>query len=79
MTLDELALEIQRALQNRDATSDRRQLPDMHNVIVRVLREYVAEHELEMMRQLNAWTIEREKLLHRIRELEARIEELNRH
>jgi hypothetical protein len=61
MTLDELALEIQRALQHRDATSDRRHLPDMHSVIVRVLGEYVAEHE------------------RRIEELEARIEELNKH
>jgi hypothetical protein len=57
-------------LQHRDATSDRRHLPDMHSVISRVLGEYVAEHELEMMRQVNAWNIEREKLLHRIRELE---------
>jgi hypothetical protein len=70
MTLDELALEIQRALQHRDATSDRRHLPDMHSVIVRVLSEYLAEHELEMMRQVNAWNIERAKLLHQIKELE---------
>ncbi len=61
MTIDELALEIQRALQHRDATSDRRHLPDMHSVISRVLGEYVAEHE------------------RRIEELEARIEELNKH
>jgi hypothetical protein len=61
MTLDELALEIQRALQHRDATSDRRHLPDMHSVIARVLSEYVAEHE------------------RKVEELEARIEELNKH
>jgi predicted ribosome quality control (RQC) complex YloA/Tae2 family protein len=79
VTLDELALEIQRALQNRDATSDRRHLPDMHSVIVRVLREYVAEHELEKMSLLDAWVNEKEKLEHRISELEARIEELNKH
>jgi hypothetical protein len=61
VTIDELALEIQRALQNRDATSDRRQLPDMHTVIVRVLSEFVEEHERN------------------VDELEARIEELNKH
>jgi BMFP domain-containing protein YqiC len=71
--IDQLATDIQRALHNRDATSDRRQLPDMHTVIVRVLTEFVAKHELDMMRQLNAWTIEKAALEHRIKTLEAKL------
>ena len=70
--IDQLATDIQRALQNRDATSDRRQLPDMHTTIVRVLTEFVAEHELEKMTLLDAWVKDKEKLEHRIKTLEAK-------
>lgn len=70
--IDTLALDIQRALQNRDATSDRRHLPDMHTVIKGVLREFVAERELEKMTLLDAWVKDKEALEHRIKTLEAK-------
>jgi hypothetical protein len=71
VTIDELALEIQRALNTKAANAKGGgRVTCNHATIVRVLSEYVAEHELEMMRQVNAWNIERAKLEHRIKELE---------
>jgi hypothetical protein len=62
MTLDELALEIQRALNTKAANAKGGgRVTCNHATIVRVLSEYVAEHE------------------RKVDELEARIEELNKH
>jgi hypothetical protein len=62
MNLDELALEIQRALNTKAANAKGGgRVTCNHATIVRVLGEYVAEHE------------------RKVEELEARIEELNKH
>ena len=82
MTLHDVANAIDNALQNRVATSDRQHMPSSYVVIVRVLSEYVAAHELDMTRLKNARDIDKEKikhLEHQIAQLEVRVEELNKH
>ena len=81
MTNEELATLIEEAVQQRGRLmrDHSAHVGSMHAAILAVLKDNETKTAATLRRKENAWNIERAKLNHKIEELEARIEELNKH